>query len=60
MALRSFVEQLDDPAPLTPILPQLMESIFRLMNEVRARQRALPRQWVVAVCVCVCVYAWRE
>lgn len=34
MALRSFVEALDDPAPLTPILPQLMESIFRLMNEV--------------------------
>lgn len=35
MALRSFVEELADAAPLKPVLPQLMDSIFKLMNEVR-------------------------
>jgi hypothetical protein len=35
MALRSFVEELADVAPLKPVLPQLMDSIFKLMNEVR-------------------------
>lgn len=34
MALRSFVEELADVAPLKPVLPQLMDSIFKLMNEV--------------------------
>uniref|UniRef100_A0A383WBL3 Importin N-terminal domain-containing protein n=1 Tax=Tetradesmus obliquus TaxID=3088 RepID=A0A383WBL3_TETOB len=34
MALRSFVEELADAAPLKPVLPQLMDSIFKLMNEV--------------------------
>ena len=34
MALRSFVEELADVAPLRPILAQLMDSIFKLMNEV--------------------------
>lgn len=35
MALRSFVEELADVAPLKPVLAQLMDSIFKLMNEVR-------------------------
>lgn len=34
MALRSFVEELADVAPLKPVLAQLMDSIFKLMNEV--------------------------
>ncbi len=34
MALRSFVEELDDVTPLKPVLAQLMDSIFKLMNEV--------------------------
>lgn len=34
MALRSFVEELADVAPLRPVLAQLMDSIFKLMNEV--------------------------
>jgi hypothetical protein len=35
MALRSFVEELADVAALKPVLPQLMDNIFNLMNEVR-------------------------
>lgn len=38
MALRSFVEELADVAPLKPVLPQLMDSIFKLMNEVSCCQ----------------------
>jgi hypothetical protein len=34
MALRSFVEELADVSALRSILPQLMDSIFKLMNEV--------------------------
>jgi hypothetical protein len=34
MALRSFVDELSDPSALKPILPQLMNSIFKLMSEV--------------------------
>ncbi|KAF8071226.1 SAD2 [Scenedesmus sp. PABB004] len=34
MALRSFVEELEDPSPLKPVLAQLMDSIFKLMSEV--------------------------
>eukprot|EP00879_Flechtneria_rotunda_P022091 GHRR01023309.1.p1 GENE.GHRR01023309.1~~GHRR01023309.1.p1 ORF type:complete len:1020 (+),score=395.54 GHRR01023309.1:417-3476(+) len=34
MALRTFVEELEDATPLKPILAQLMDSIFKLMNEV--------------------------
>jgi len=40
MALRSFVEELADVAPLRPILAQLMDSIFKLMNEVSCWQGA--------------------
>jgi hypothetical protein len=40
MALRCFVEELNDPSALKPILPQLMDSVFKLMSEVRA----VPRQ----------------
>lgn len=36
MALRSFVEELADVEPLKPVLAQLMDSIFKLMNEVTA------------------------
>lgn len=39
MALRCFVEELEDVGPLKPILAQLMDSIFKLMNEVRAPSR---------------------
>lgn len=35
MALRSFIDELDDASALKPILPQLMDSIFKLMSEVR-------------------------
>jgi hypothetical protein len=35
MALRSFIDELQDPSALKPILPQLMGSIFKLMSEVR-------------------------
>jgi hypothetical protein len=35
MALRSFIDELQDPSALKPILPQLMDSIFKLMSEVR-------------------------
>jgi len=34
MALRSFVDELDDTSALKPILAQLMDSIFKLMSEV--------------------------
>lgn len=34
MALRSFIDELEDPSALKPILPQLMDSIFKLMSEV--------------------------
>jgi hypothetical protein len=34
MALRCFVDELSDPSALKPILPQLMDSIFKLMSEV--------------------------
>lgn len=37
MALRGFIDELDDPSALKPILPQLMDSIFKLMSEVRGR-----------------------
>lgn len=35
MALRGFIDELEDPSALQPILPQLMDSIFKLMSEVR-------------------------
>jgi hypothetical protein len=41
MALRSFVEELADVAALKPVLPQLMDSIFKLMNEVCSVHYAL-------------------
>jgi hypothetical protein len=47
MALRSFVEELADVAALKPVLPQLMDSIFKLMNEVRATTQQLLCVWYV-------------
>ncbi len=34
MALRAFFDDIADVEPLKPVLPNLMEAIFRLMNEV--------------------------
>jgi hypothetical protein len=41
MALRCFVEELNDTTLLQPILPQLMDSIFKLMGEVRGFQQGV-------------------
>ncbi len=39
MALRAFVDDIADVEPLKPVLPNLMEAIFRLMNEVCVLER---------------------
>jgi hypothetical protein len=50
MALRCFVDELSDPSALKPILPQLMDSIFKLMSEVStARHTMTPACRVIAV-----------
>ncbi len=41
VALRSFVEELEDIEQLKPILPQLLGSIFGLMNEVRSNPHSV-------------------
>eukprot|EP00878_Enallax_costatus_P046967 GHUV01057304.1.p1 GENE.GHUV01057304.1~~GHUV01057304.1.p1 ORF type:complete len:796 (+),score=306.27 GHUV01057304.1:175-2562(+) len=47
MALRSFVEELADVAPLKPVLAQLMDSIFKLMNEVENEELVFTLEVVV-------------
>lgn len=35
VALRLFVDELDDISPLKPILPNVLEAVFGLMNQAR-------------------------
>lgn len=50
MALRCFVEELNDACALKPILPQLMDSVFKLMSEVSAVSRQQTGSVGVHVC----------
>jgi hypothetical protein len=56
MALRCFVEELSDASALKPILPQLMDSVFKLMSEVRAAgfRRVQAPSSVQLLCTVMC------
>ena len=47
VALGSFVEAADDIAQLRPILPQLLDEFFKLMNEVESEDLVFTLETIV-------------
>ena len=47
IALGSFVEAADDISQLTPILPQLLDEFFKLMNEIESEDLVFTLETIV-------------